>query len=323
MHNIDIIVNRIIKGEKLQREQLIGLLEYSTENLLYGANRLKDYFFDNDYELCAIINGKSGRCSENCKFCAQSSYYKTEVTEYDVLDEKTILVDAQTRADEGIKRYSIVTSGRRLSKKEVAKVSKIYKALNENVDIKLCASHGLLDYDDFVLLKASGVARYHNNLETSRNNFTNICTTHTYDDKIKSIREAKQAGLTVCSGGIFGLGESYQDRIDMLLDIRALDVDSVPLNILNAVKGTPFEINGLLGYDEILRSMAIARFILPDKVIRLAGGRGLLSDKGKQLFEMVVNGAISGDLLTTAGVNTEYDTNLLKSIGKRVALIEK
>ncbi len=321
MNYVEELVSKIKNGYLVQKEDAIKLLEYDVNTLSEGARELKDYFFDDKYELCAIINGKSGKCSENCKFCAQSCFYKTKVEEYSMIDSNTAVEDAKKRHQEGIVRYSIVTSGRKLSKKELGDVSKIYKDLTKNVDINLCASHGLLEYDDFVVLKDSGVKRYHNNLETSRNNFPNICTTHTYDDKIRSIKAAQRAGLSVCSGGIFGLGETMEDRIDMILDLRELGVDSIPLNVLNSIEGTPFAKNGLLPYKEVIKSMAIARFIIPNKVIRLAGGRGLLFDKGKKLFKNVVNGAISGDLLTTAGTNTEYDKNMLKSLGKTTGLL--
>ena len=201
---------------------------------------------------------------------------------------------------------------------EVDKVCEIYAALREKCGISLCASHGLLAYNDFVKLKAAGVTRIHNNLETSRRNFPNVCTTHSYDDKIAAIKAAMRAGLEVCSGGIIGMGESFADRADMAFELRALGVKSVPLNVLNPIPGTPYEKLPRLAYNEIRRAAALFRFILPDAAIRMAGGRGLLVDKGRAVFRSGANAAISGDMLTTAGISVEEDMKMIKELGYEV-----
>ena len=183
------------------------------------------------------------------------------------------------------------------------------------MNIEVCASFGLLDEESFKQIKKAGVSRVHNNLETSRNNFPNVCTTHGYDDKIEAIRAAKQAGLTVCSGGIMGLGETMEDRIDMVLDIRDLGIRSIPVNMLNPIPGTPYEDNQRLTVSDMRRIVAIFRFLVPDGFIRLAGGRGLMEDKGRKCFESGANAAISGDMLTTAGITIENDMKMLKELG--------
>lgn len=180
----------------------------------------------------------------------------------------------------------------------------------------------MLDEYEFRYIKDAGIVRIHNNLETSRNNFANICTTHTYDDKINSIKAAKRAGLEVCSGGIMGLGETYEDRIDMALDLRELGIKSVPINMLNAISGTPFENNKKLTTDDMRRIVAIYRFILPDASIRLAGGRGLLEDKGKSCFKSGANSAISGNLLTTSGITITDDIEMIKDLGYVPGIID-
>ena len=199
--------------------------------------------------------------------------------------------------------------------------------ISENIlntlDVKVCASFGLLSEEEFRKVKKSGIVRIHNNLETSRRNFPNVCTTHTYDDKITAIKNAQKAGLEVCSGGIMGLGETYEDRIDMALDIRDLGVKSVPINMLNAIEGTPFEKNERLTDDDMRRIVAIYRFILPCAAIRLAGGRGLLSDKGKACFKSGANAAISGDMLTTTGITINDDIKMITELGYVAQIIEE
>ena len=311
---LDILKNKIYGGYKISKEDAISLINTDLSELCKTANEIREHFCKNQFDICTIINGKCGNCSEDCKYCAQSIKYNTNIDKHPLCNSETILKDAKYNSDKGIIRYSVVTSGKRLSPKDLDKLCMTYKELNEKVDISLCASHGLLSYDDFVKLKQSGVNRYHNNLETSRNFFPNICTTHTYDEKIKTIKDAQRAGLEVCSGGILGLGENMEDRIDMLLDLRALNIKSIPVNVLNPIKGTPLENNTPLSKEEILRSIAIFRFIIPDAFIRLAGGRGLFDDRGKSAFTSGANAAISGDMLTTSGITIQDDLNMLSNL---------
>ncbi|MEG2404733.1 MAG: biotin synthase BioB, partial [Oscillospiraceae bacterium] len=200
--------------------------------------------------------------------------------------------------------------------KEVDKACAAIKQIREEVGISVCVSFGLLNELQYSKIKVAGATRVHNNLETSRRNFPNICTTHTYDDKINAIKAAQNAGLAVCSGGIMGLPEETpQDRIDMAITIRSLGIKSVPVNILSPIKGTPFEKSSTLTTEEIRRIVAVYRFILPDASIRLAGGRGLLEDKGEACFTSGANAAISGDMLTTSGITMETDMKLIKKLG--------
>ena len=237
-----------------------------------------------------------------------------------MLPKEKILTQAKINHEQGVLRYSIVTSGKRLSDEEVEEMCESVREIKEKVGISVCVSFGLLNEQQFRKLKEAGVTRVHNNLETSCRNFPNICTTHTFDDKVLAIRAAQSAGLSVCSGGIMGLGESVEDRIDMALSLRELGIKSVPVNMLNPIPGTPFGNNEKLTEEDMRRIVAVYRFILPAASIRLAGGRGLLPDKGKNCFTSGANAAISGDMLTTAGITTKTDMELLNELGYEVKI---
>jgi biotin synthase len=299
----------------ITKQEAVSLVTTDLQELSLYAEKIKQKFCSNKFDMCSIISGKSGKCSENCKFCAQSSHYKTSIKEYPLLDRENIFKEAKHNADKKVKRFSIVTSGKKLTDSEIDSVCQTYKNIKNKCDILLCASMGLLTYEQLVKLKQAGVTRYHCNLETSRRFFPYICTTHTYDDKINTINTAKKAGLEICSGGIFGLGETFEDRIDMFFDIYNLGIKSVPINILNPIPGTPFENNKILSQEEINRTVAIARFILPDAFIRLAGGRLLFKDKGVSMFSSGANATITGDMLTTSGTSIDEDFDTIKKLG--------
>lgn len=313
--NISELKEKIIAGYRIDKQEAMELVEAELEELCAAANDIRKRLCGNGFDICTIINGKSGNCSEDCKYCAQSCHFKSEIKDYPLLPAKDMIEEAKYNESKGILRYSVVTSGKRLSKKEVDKMCENYKELSKETNIRLCGSHGLLDYEDFVKLKEAGIVRYHNNLETSERYFKDICTTHTYEEKKATIRAAMKAGISVCSGGIMGLGEDYEDRIEMALAIRELGVKSVPINILNPIKGTPLENNPVLTLEEVRRIVAIYRFILPDSAIRMAGGRGLMADKGRSIFMSGANAAISGDMLTTSGISIAFDMEMIKELG--------
>ena len=315
---IEKLKNEIFLGKKISKQEALQLLKEPLEKLCTAANVIREKLCKNDIELCTIINGMSGCCTENCKFCAQSKYHNTGIEEYQLLGEEEIIKWGIYNQNKGVNRYSVVTSGRNLSEKNLDKLCESYKTLKLKSYIKLCASHGLLNLEQLKKLKQSGVTRYHNNLETSENYFKNVCTTHTFQDKIETIKSAKLAGLEVCSGGIFGLGESAEDRVDMLFSLKELDVDSVPLNILNPIKGTEFESNEKLPLDEIKRAIAISRFIFPEKYLRLAGGRGLFEDMGESLLKCGINAMITGDMLTTKGITIDEDIEMINKLGYNI-----
>ncbi|MGM9917113.1 biotin synthase BioB [Anaerotignum sp.] len=316
--DMECLGNAVLQGRQISREEALWLYQQPLEPLCRKADEIRAHFCSNGFDICTIINGKSGRCSENCRFCAQSAHNHTGAEEYPLLPNEEILAQAKVNDAQGVLRYSIVTSGKRLSDEEVERMCHAVGQIRKETNIAVCISFGLLKEEQYRRLKEAGVTRVHNNLETSRRNFPNVCTTHTFDDKINAIRAAQAAGLSVCSGGIMGLGETVEDRIDMALTLRELGIRSVPVNMLNPIPGTPFAQNKKLTSEDMCRIVAVYRFLLPDASIRLAGGRGLLADKGKSCFRSGANAAISGDMLTTAGITVATDMELLKELGYEV-----
>jgi len=305
----------IKRGKRLsEKDDLSFFVDCDLEELSRCSNEIRKFFRHNSISFCTIINGKGGGCSENCKFCAQSACHDTQMEKYDFLSSNEILSDCKKHDIGGIDWYSIVTAGRKLSKENLKKAEEVFRLLAKNCGINLCASFGLLSFEEFVSLKNSGVKRCHANIETSRNYFPEICSTHTFDDKLDCINAAKRAGLEVCSGGIIGMGESWRDRIDMALELARLDVDSIPLNTLLPVKGTPFENMKTLDEDDIIRTICIFRFINPEKEIRIAAGRALIKDGGKKAFLSGADAAITGDMLTTTGTSVNRDLSLKKEL---------
>lgn len=313
---------KVLNGGLIDKSDAMQLWEADYDELCSAANEIREKFCSNNFDICTIVNGKSGKCSENCKFCSQSSFYHTCAGEYPLLDKESIVKEAMNNAEQGMLRFSIVTSGRRLNDKEVDIMCDVIREIRKNTDISICASFGLLNEEQYRKLKDAGVARIHNNIETSENNFPNVCTTHTFSDKINAIKAAQKAGLDICSGGIMGLGENNEDRVDMAFTLRELNVKSIPVNMLNPIPGTPFENNKKLTEKDMCRICAVYRFILPDVFIRLAGGRGLMENKGRDCFLSGANAAISGNMLTTSGITFETDLALLKELNFNPVLCE-
>lgn len=318
---VEELKQKVLGGGEVTREEALELVEAPLEELAQAADQLREHFCGDRFDLCTIVNGKCGKCSEDCKYCAQSAHYHTNLEEsYPLLSTEELVKGAAENKRQGVLRYSIVTSGRKLSDREVDQVCESIRAIREQVGIEVCVSFGLLGEEAFRKLKEAGASRVHCNLESSRRYFPQVCTTHTYDEKIETMKAAQRAGLSVCSGGIIGLGETMEDRIDMVLTARKLGVKSVPVNLLNPIPGTPYEHNPVLTEGELRRVVAIFRFLIPDGNIRLAGGRGLLEDKGARCFCSGANAAISGDMLTTAGITVERDLEMLRKLGYQVRL---
>lgn len=311
--------DKILRGKWIGREEALRLAEEPLEELRQAADEIRRKVCGSGFDLCTIVNAKCGRCSEDCRYCAQSAHYRTACEEsYPLLSTQELLEDARSNAQQGVLRYSIVTSGRRLSEEEVEQACESIRRIRAEVPIEVCVSFGLLDEVQFRKIKAAGASRVHCNLESSARYFPSVCTTHTYEEKIRTLQAAKRAGLSICSGGILGLGETMEDRIDMVLTARELGVKSIPVNLLNPIPGTPYENRVPLDNEEACRCVALFRFLIPDASIRLAGGRGLLGDKGEACFLSGANAAISGDMLTTAGITVETDMELLRSSGFEV-----
>lgn len=314
--NYQLLANEIISGRRLSREEdLTFFFNAPLEELCAGADAIRAALCGNHVNLCSIINGRSGRCSENCKFCAQSAHHCTAAEEYDFLDEEAILEECRHNEEKGVHRFSIVTAGRVLDGEDFEKAVAAYQRMHTECHIGLCASHGLLSEEQFQKLRESGVQMYHANIETSRRNFPNICTTHTYDDKITCIRRAQKYGFRVCSGGIIGMGETWEDRLDMALSLAELNVDSIPINALMPIKGTPFENQARISAEDILRTVAMFRYIHPTAEIRLAAGRAIMENSGQAAFRSGANATITGDMLTTTGSDIQSDLKMLAEMG--------
>lgn len=310
---------KIKDGELINYEEALELSKTEDlEALIKAADRIRDKFNGKVVDICSIMNAKSGKCTEDCRYCAQSAHYKTNVQEYGLVDTKEAVELARENEREGVNRFSLVTSGRALTGKEFKKAVKIYSTLRNEVKMDLCASLGIITREQLEELKSVGITMYHHNLETSRDYYKDICTTHSYEERIDTIKAAKAAGLRVCSGGIIGMGETMEDRIKMAMDLQKLQVYSIPVNVLNPVKGTPLENAERLTDEEILRTIAVFRFINPKSQIRLAGGRSLIAKDGQDCLRAGANATISGNYLTTVGNKIVDDIKMIKDVGMEV-----
>ena len=315
MSIVQIWKEKILSGGEIDRPGAEELLKAPLEELCEAANEVREKLNGNTLDTCSLLNGKSGLCTENCKYCAQARGHKTGVEEYPLLTVDRIVEEGLQTAEAGVDRFSVVTSGVRVSDAEVDVLCRAYAKIHEQSDIQLCASHGLINYEQFLRLKEAGITRIHNNLETSRRFFPRVCTTHTYDDKIKTIRVAQKAGLEICSGGIIGMGEEMSDRLDMAFELRDLGVESIPVNVLMAIPGTPLQDQPLLPEPEILRTIALFRLINPTANIRLAGGRNSMTDCGRLALHAGANASITGNMLTTSGNTVEEDFEMFTKAG--------
>ncbi len=286
-------------------------------SLLQEANLLRTRHKGNKIELCAIINAKSGLCSEDCIFCSQSSRYKTNVQVYPLIKKEEIVEKAFEAEKYGVKRFSIVISGRKPLKKELKLIGDYVEEIKKS-KMHSCASLGLLEYDDILYLKDRGLERLHCNIETSESFFNRICTTHKFSDKVKTLEYAKKAGLSICSGGIFGMGESWNDRVEMAKFLQKIKVDSVPINFLTPIPGTPLGNKEPLSPMEALRIIALFRLILPETDIRICGGRPLLGDFSSWIFLAGANALMTGNYLTTSGRHYSDDLFFIKNHGLEV-----
>ncbi len=322
MQEIIALADKVLAGEEITKQEAEFLINVSDEDtmlLLAMADKIRQKYAGNEVDCCAILNGRSGKCSENCKFCAQSAHYNTGVKEYPLLSEEEIFAAAEKAKAAGAVRFSVVTSGRGQSKADdFDNICRVLKRIKTELGIEVCASLGILTLEQAKKLKEVGVTRYHSNLETAGSYFPDICTTHTYEDKFVTIKNAQAAGLRVCSGGILGLGETPQQRVEMAFTLKELGIDSVPLNLLTPIPGTPFANNAPITPLEILRTFAVYRFILPHAQIRTAGGREV---NLRDLQALALNGGASGIMiggyLTTAGRGTEKDLRMLSDLGRK------
>lgn len=319
MVKIKELKERILAGGQISAAEAYELGDAAMSNLeelLEASAEITERFGSRHFDSCSIINGRSGKCSENCKWCAQSAHYPTSADVYPLVSRETYMKGAELNNEHGIGRYSMVTSGKAMSGKELDRACSYFREAKESIDISLCASLGLLGREELQELYDSGVHRYHCNLETAPSYFGELCSTHTMEDKIRTIRMAREIGFEICSGGIIGMGETIRQRVELALTLRDIQPVSIPVNILCPIQGTPLENMPPLSEDEIIATVALFRFINPAAVLRFAGGRMALSHEGQlRAIKAGINGAIMGDLLTTLGAIVNEDKELVKEAG--------
>lgn len=312
------IEKKVLDGKLISRQDALSISSISGNgifDLLYSANRIREHFRGDRVDLCAIINAKSGACPEDCLYCAQSVRSSAEIKTFPLVEKSTVIEKAAEARQGGAKRFCIVTSGKKASSRELERIAEMLSGVR-SLGLLPCATLGLLSGEELLLLKNAGLERYHHNLETSERFFPEICTTHAYQDKMKTIKEVKSTGLSLCSGGLFGLGEKWEDRIDMAFALREIDPDSIPVNFLMPIKGTRLGIREPLDPLEALKIIALYRFILPDKEIRVCGGRmQTLGEFNSFIFFAGADGLLAGNYLTTPGRNFKDDMRLINQFG--------
>lgn len=312
---------KVMDGKEITKEEAMTLAEADLDELCQAADEIRKHFCGNVFDICSCINVKGGKCSEDCKFCPQSCFNdKVEVKPHTLIGSDQMLEEAAYMAQKGVVRCDLVSSGRRLPKDDVRKIVQDIERIRKETGIAVCCSFGLLDQEDCEMLRKAGITRLHNNLESSRTFFTGVCSSHSTDDKMATLRAARATGLTLCSGCLINLGESMEDRIELALMERELGVKSIPVNVLNPIKDSPFEDQKPMTNEEFCRTVAVFRFLLPDASIRLAAGRIYLADHGKRALSSGANAAITGDFLMTGGMSIDSDMAMAKELGYKPGL---
>jgi len=308
----------ILAGHRPGKESYRRLAQLPDAEVLFllpGADLLRRSFCGKGIHLCTITNAKSGRCSEDCAFCAQSRYSSSKAAIYPLKSLQEIREQAQRAEHSPIHRFSVVTSGKRLDTEEMEKLLG-ETGLWGGWRLSCCASLGILDRENLQRLRLAGFSRYHHNLETAQSFYPHICTTHTWEERVATVREAKAAGLSVCSGGIFGLGESDEQRLELALELKSLSVDAVPINFLTPIPGTPLESADYLSPWKCLKIIALFRFVLHDREILVCGGREKnLRSLHPLVFNAGASGIMTGHYLTTTGRQMENDLEMLRDLG--------
>ncbi|MBF0170645.1 MAG: biotin synthase BioB [Nitrospinae bacterium] len=326
LESIRLIEEKALANAPLSAEEALAVLQTPDElifDLIASANRVRRHYKGDEVSLCSIINAKSGHCPEDCAFCSQSAHASTAIPTFDFVGSGKVVEGAKAALASGAHKFGIVTSGYGYSgkgpKQDLNQILDAVAALKEGVDIHRCASLGIVDEETARTLKGAGVLEYHHNLETARSFFPNICTTHDYDEDVETVRAVKRAGLRVCCGGILGLGESDEQRVELAMTLRELEVDSVPVNFLNPIAGTRMEGAAPIPPLDILKIIAMFRMVLPDKDIKVAGGREKnLRDLQCLMFAAGANSTMVGNYLTTIGRPANEDIQMIKDLGLNV-----
>ena len=319
---IDDMIEIALKGQSISSDKALQLESFTHEELDYlfiGTDRIRDKFKGEDVKICSIVNAKSGRCVEDCSFCAQSSSFKTDAPETELMSVEEMVAAAKEAEAFGANEFSIVASGTKMDdRQELDKVIEAVRRIKAETKLETCCSLGLMELDDLKELKAAGLDRCHHNLETAASFFNKIVTTHTYEDEVKAVQNAKEAGLQVCVGGIFGMGETFAQRVELAFSIRELGTQSLPINFLKPIDGTGLDHLETIEYYDALKTIALLRLVLPKIDLFVCGGREeVMTDKQEQLFSAGANGILGGNYLTTKGQDPKRDIEMIQSLGLR------
>ncbi len=299
----------------LSKQELLDLYNMDLDVLL---NESKKYLKD-EVEFCSIINARSGKCSQNCRYCAQSSHYNTDIESFPLIDVETVVKAAHDSVNNGANRVAIVTSGKTPDESDFDTMLDMIKALNKE-GIKSCASIGILNDEQAKKLAEAGLVRFHHNINTCKSYHPQICTTHTYEDRLNTTKLVKKYGMELCSGVILGMGESVEQRVEMAMELAEINPESIPVNILTPIKNTPFENYGdKIDEENVLRTLAIFKIACPNASIRIAGGKKarLSEETIEKAFRYCVDSTIVGNYLTTTGFSPKDDEKLIAKIGRK------
>jgi len=318
------IGDKVLEGGSVNTKEIYPLLETKGPDIIElaaVANRVREEFNGNEIDLCSLLNAKSGRCPEDCGFCAQSAHYKTEALVYPMMDTNRIVEEAKKAQRKGTGRFCLITSGRELNDEEFETILRALDRIRRETTLDLDCSLGTLSKERAESLKKVGVTRYNHNVETAESHFPQICSTHSFRDRVKNIEVLKEQGFSICCGGIIGLGESPQQRLELAFSLRQLGIDCIPFNILNPRPGTPLEHSESIPPMEIIKTISLFRLILPKGTIKIAGGREAnLRDLQSLALLAGANGLIVGNYLTTPGRNAEDDFRMIKDLGFKLKM---
>jgi biotin synthase len=318
VNRFEAFADKALTGERLNRGEALSVLAADDEqllSLLHAAFRVRRAHFGRKVKLNMLVNAKSGICPEDCGYCSQSIVSTAPVEKYQLLSRDVLVAGAREAWARKAGTYCIVASGRRPSRRELAEVTAAVREIKQELPLKICACLGLLSDEDAIALKEAGVDRYNHNLNTSRDHYDRITSTHSYDDRVATVEAVKRAGISPCSGLIAGMRETDEQLVDLAFALRALDADSIPVNFLNPIDGTPLEGTRELDPRRCLRILALLRFVCPDKEIRVAGGRELNLGSLQPLALYPANAIFIGDYLTTAGQTAEADYQMIADLG--------
>lgn len=298
----------------LDKEELLDLYNTDLETLL----ELSSQYMSKNIEFCSLVNARSGKCSQNCKYCAQSSHYRTDIETYPLIDKEEVLKAAKEAKEYGVNHFAIVTSGKDPEEENFGKIIELIQEINKVDGISSCASIGILNEEDAKKLADAGLKRFHHNINTSQSYYPEVCTTHTWEDRVNTCKLVKKYGMELCCGVILGMGETVEQRIEMAMELAEIQPDSIPINILMPIPQTPFENYGdKIDEENILRTLAVFKIANPNSVLRFCGGRLRLSEKNQELaLKTCVEGILTGNYLTTTGKSPQEDLKTVEKLGK-------